>query len=261
MSYNWTCPHCSRIQTIVPARMHQIEQPINVGPIHEGQISVCTSAVGCANPECNRLTISFSVRSHMGYRQNSTYKVDYNSPALFEKRAIPNSYAKPQPDCIPKPLVEDYVEACLISEDSPKASATLSRRCMQGMIRDFCGIQDRTLAKEIDALRRAVEEGRAPAGVTSETVDAIDHVRTVGNIGAHMEKEIDLIVPVDPQEAHALIELIEMLFEEWYVARDSRQKKLATISKIGEAKNQLIAEGRAALKALPGPDSEPISSK
>jgi hypothetical protein len=32
-------------------------------------------------------------------------------------------------------------------------------------------------------------------------VDAIDHVRKIGNIGAHMEADINVIVEVEPKEA------------------------------------------------------------
>ena len=60
-----------------------------------------------------------------------------------------------------------------------------------------------------------------------------------------MEKDIDLIVPVEPEEAQLLIGLIEMLFEEWYVARNTRQMKLAAISKLGAEKRQLIADAKA----------------
>lgn len=109
------------------------------------------------------------------------------------------------------------------------------------MIRDFCGIAKPTLLKEIEALNKVVEAGTAPPGVTTETVEAIDHVRSIGNIGAHMEKDIDVIVPVEPGEAQALIELIELLFEEWYVARHSRQEKLARV--------RLIAAEKAFAKA------------
>ena len=34
-----------------------------------------------------------------------------------------------------------------------------------------------------------LDEYGAPQGVTKESVDAIDHVRTIGNIGAHMERD------------------------------------------------------------------------
>lgn len=49
----------------------------------------------------------------------------------------PVSSAKQFPDYIPQAIKQDYEEACAIVYLSPKASATLSRRCLQGMIRDF----------------------------------------------------------------------------------------------------------------------------
>jgi hypothetical protein len=50
---------------------------------------------------------------------------------------IPSSSAKTFPNYVPKVILDDYNEACLIRDLSPKASATLSRRCLQGMIRDL----------------------------------------------------------------------------------------------------------------------------
>ena len=113
-------------------------------------------------------------------------------------RLLPESEAKPWPDCVPEPLRQDYREACLIRDLSSKASATLSRRCLQGMIRDFCDISKKTLYAEITELKKQVDEGNAPKGVEHETMEAIDAVREVGNIGAHMEADIDVIVDVDP---------------------------------------------------------------
>jgi hypothetical protein len=105
-------------------------------------------------------------------------------------RLRPQSFSKPQPACVPEVLANDYYEACAIRDLSPKASATLARRCLQGMIRDFCGISQKRLIDEINALKKMVDNCNAPKGVESETMDAIDHVRTIGNIGAHMEADI-----------------------------------------------------------------------
>jgi hypothetical protein len=114
---------------------------------------------------------------------------------VIEEFALrPQGAAKPQPEYIPKALRCDYTEACRIRHLSPKASATLSRRCLQGMIRNFCGITKPTLFKEVLALRQALDDGTAAKGVTHESVDAIDAVRSVGNIGAHMKVDVDLIV-------------------------------------------------------------------
>eukprot|EP01013_Petalomonas_cantuscygni_P021456 TRINITY_DN4075_c0_g1_i1.p2 TRINITY_DN4075_c0_g1~~TRINITY_DN4075_c0_g1_i1.p2 ORF type:complete len:152 (-),score=5.65 TRINITY_DN4075_c0_g1_i1:915-1370(-) len=104
------------------------------------------------------------------------------------------------------------------------------------MIRDFASIRKSTLFQEIIALREAVNDGTADRAITPETVEAIDHVRGVGNIGAHMEKDINLIVEVDSGEAQALIDLVELLFDEWYVARETRKTRLARIAGIAEAK-------------------------
>jgi len=106
------------------------------------------------------------------------------------------------------------------------------------MIRDFCGISKRRLIDEIDELRTSVAGGRAPLGVQPDTVDAIDDVRKIGNIGAHMEADINVIVDVDPNEAQLLIELGELLFDEWYVARAARTERLAKLKAIAADKKE-----------------------
>ncbi|QYE36915.1 DUF4145 domain-containing protein [Polymorphobacter sp. PAMC 29334] len=182
------------------------------------------------------------------------YYIPASAP-LFAKRVLPNGTSKPQPEYIPAALREDYIEACKIKDDSPKAAATLARRCLQGMIRDFCGIAKSTLDQEIKALDTMLSNGTSPLGVSAESILAIDQVRGIGNIGAHMERDINLIINVEPDEAQALIELIELLFEEWYVSRRKRQKNLERISEIATAKKKAIADGRgASALALPSPE-------
>ena len=151
----------------------------------------------------------------------------------------PQESSKPQPASVPEVIAEDYYEACKIRDLSPKASATLLRRCLQGMIRDFCGISKKTLNEEIKTLSSAVSSGTGPPGVLPDTIEAIDHVRGIGNIGAHMEQDVNYIIPVKPGEAQALIELIELLFGEWYVARESRKQKLERVRAIGTEKQTL----------------------
>ena len=73
--------------------------------------------------------------------------------------------------------------------------------------------------------------------------DAIDNVREIGNIGAHMEADVNLIIEIDPNEAQVLIELIEMLFEEWYVQKEQRRRKLDRLQNIAEKKQGQEREG------------------
>ncbi|WP_246409402.1 DUF4145 domain-containing protein [Kaistia hirudinis] len=133
---------------------------------------------------------------------------------------------------------------------SPKASATLARRCLQGMIRDFAGISKSRLIDEIKELKRMANEDRAPKGVSIDAIEAIDAVRQIGNIGAHMEADINIIVEVDPKEAEELIGLIELLFEEWYVARAAREQRFARLKGIADEKAALKAAGKSPNEGL-----------
>lgn len=142
-------------------------------------------------------------------------------------RLMPSSLARQFPDYIPGCIRTDYEEAYAISDLSPKASATLSRRCLQGMIRDFWGISKSRLIDEIDAL-----QSKIPAAQWR----VIDGVRRIGNIGAHMEKDINSIVDIEPDEAQKLLKLIEHLLEQWYINRHEQEKLYADIIGIDKDK-------------------------
>ena len=139
----------------------------------------------------------------------------------------PNSLAKQFPEYIPKAIRDDYEEAYSIVNLSPKVSATLSRRCLQGMIRDFWNIKKSKLADAINELQHKV---------TSSQWKAIDSVRKIGNIGAHMESDINTIVEVDSGEAEKLLKLIELLIDKWYISRHDEEKLLLEISDIADNK-------------------------
>src|SRR5690606_8071979 len=100
---------------------------------------------------------------------------------------------------------------------------------------DFWGISMRRLIDEIDAIHDKV----AP-----DTWQAIDAVRQMGNIGAHMEQDINVIVDVEPEEARLLIGLIETLVDDWYVARHARNERNAKLRAAVEAKGK-SGEGSA----------------
>lgn len=65
-----------------------------------------------------------------------------------------------------------------------------------------------------------------------DTWEAIDAVRHIGNIGAHMEKDINLVVEVEPEEARLLIGLIETLLSDWYVSRHDRQQRMLKLKAV-----------------------------
>lgn len=131
------------------------------------------------------------------------------------------------PDYIPEAIRTDYVEACSILDASPKASATLSRRCLQGMIRDFWGVKAKNLADEIDLIKDKI---------SADEYRVLNGIRRLGNIGAHMEKDVNLIVDIDPGEAQKLIKVLELLFKDWYIARHDRNKLYQEIFEIDQNK-------------------------
>jgi hypothetical protein len=249
---NWKCPYCGHAQVINGSRFDQDWRQLDVeGEKTEERLFLGHQAIVCANGECRELSLWVYLGKPFVDRElNESIRIDKNG--IWTLR--PPSSAKPQPDYIPKPIRDDYYEACAIRDLSPKASATITRRCLQGMIRDFCGISRRRLIDEINDLRKAVNEGQAPAGVQPDAIEAIDCVRQVGNIGAHMEEDINVIVDVDPDEAQLLIELVELLFKDWYVAREGRQSGFAKLKALTAEKK---VQKQQPPTELPGQDQQP----
>jgi hypothetical protein len=248
-SFQWTCPHCQRPQVVTNENYFAASGKIRNPPGEFGKVAYHIDSITCLNGDCGKMTFQAEVYKRGDVQNTDTY---IKGDLVGSWQLMPESNAKPQPEYIPVALRTDYAEACRIRDLSPKASATLARRCLQGMIRDFCGIAKNRLIDEIRALREQLDKHTATKGVTHESVDAIDAVRGVGNIGAHMEKDVDLIVEIDPGEAQMLIDLIEMLFQEWYVERNKRTRRLAEIMALSAQKANELEEAKLA-KLGPGP--------
>ena len=67
-----------------------------------------------------------------------------------------------------------------------------------------------------------------------------------------MEKDIDLIIDVEPQEAGLLIGLVETLVDDWYVTRATRQVRLQDIVEMAKSK----AEERRGVQDIEAGTSE-----
>lgn len=223
--FHWTCPYCGRDTTII--YVSGGGRGLSGGSL--GLLHAEVTSVECPNPECQGVQITFQLSKG---KNVGTYSGTKPTEFIREWTLIPPSAAKAFPSYIPEQIRADYQEACLLVQPSPKASATMSRRCLQGMIHDFHGIAKARLKDEIDALEGIVEP---------DVWEAIDSVRQVGNIGAHMEKDVNLIIDVEPEEANLLIWLIEHLMKQWYINREERKKKLAEIRALPEAKKALAA--------------------
>lgn len=230
----WTCPTCNHAAIVRGNDYTYSEHTLKPRNKH-GFMGIRCFYVRCPNPVCGSYELKVW---HVPVDYNDHGPDNYGQP-ISEWRFFPRSAAKIYADYVPAPVREDYEEASLITTLSPKASATLARRALQGIIRDFWKVKAGRLIDEIKAIKDKCDP---------LTWEAIEAVRKVGNIGAHMEADIDLIVNVDPDEAKLLLELIETLLDDWYVTRYERQRRLNAVAALAGKRDE--AKG---LKPPPGP--------
>lgn len=126
---------------------------------------------------------------------------------------------------------------------SPKASAALSRRILQHVLRenDYTGGD---LVQEIEA---------AIPHLSSALGDSLHAVRVVGNFAAHPTKNTNTgeIVDVEPGEAEWLTELLVDVLDELYV-KPAREKE-----RRDELNARLRAAGRRELPPADGDRGQP----
>ena len=189
---------------------HGEPNPRSYGPPDD----ICVEYYMCL--ECRQLSVI--VTAHLGKDVDG-----------IEFPIKPRTNAMIFPDYVPAPIRSDYEEACLIRSLSPKASATLCRRCLQGMLRDFWSVYANTLAQEINQIQDKV---------SPKVWQVIHALRKLGNIGAHMEHDVNLLVDIDPGEADRLIRLIEYLIQEWYIRDHDAQTLMADILDVSAQKDQ-----------------------
>lgn len=234
MRQNWTCPFCKHPSTIGDNDVDDISGE-NYTRSVDGYKSVKGRFVVCPNPDCKKLSFTLGL---LEVKYNTNNRRTITDKITHFWHLIPDSEAKVYSrDIVPSAIIDDYEESCKIRNDSPKASATLSRRALQGMIRDFWGVKKPQDFKGLWSLKNEIEAIKD--SVDPDVWAAIDAVRNIGNIGAHMELDVNVIIDVEPEEAAKLIGLIELLIEEWYINRHERKLRLIEIKKIADDKKTL----------------------
>jgi Domain of unknown function (DUF4145) len=179
-------------------------------------------------PDCHRLTAR--LRKWQIVRGDA---INTFSPIIYPKvtvRAIPEE--------VTGEFRQDYEQACAVLDLSPMASAALSRRLLQHILREKAGVRERTLAAEID---KVLESDHRPPYYLAED---LHRVRKVGNFAAHPIKDevSEAIVEVEPGEAEWLLDLVGQLLDFYIVGPAIAQ----------EMRDQLDVKGKKA----PEPDAE-----
>lgn len=179
-------------------------------------------------PECNGLVVLL----HDGkYRwvdeKGEVYEVQ-NEVIIYPKSTFHITDTE-----IPQEYRDAFNEAYSVLFHSPKASAALSRRLLQLILRDKYSIHKRDLSKEID-------EFLSLPNLPLELSGAVDAIRNVGNFAAHPLKYTNTgeIVEVENGEADWLLDVLEQLLDYAFVQpsklrakRDELNRKLAALGK------------------------------
>ena len=187
------CPHCLD-------NFHDHERFVLIASDVDGTWSA--SHRKCSS--CQRLVLYLT----LSHSWNATPQ------EIQEQRLIrPRGSSRPPcPTQVPDGIAEDYTEACIVLPDSAKASAALSRRCLQNLLRENAGIKPGNLADEI---QQVIDSGKLP----SHLIDSIDAIRNIGNFSAHpvKSKNTGEVVPVEHHEAEWNLDVLEALFDFYYV--------------------------------------------
>jgi hypothetical protein len=145
------CPHCS---------IHFHDNWIEHAFMRSGAVLAAHDGKGneyywwfrsaiCPGPQCNKITIELCTKHPNGVQSSDWWQV---FPTGSNRGPV-------SPD-VPAEIAKDYVEACKVLPISPKASAALSRRCLQRMLRAG-GYVAKDLAKEIDLLLNETDPKKA----------------------------------------------------------------------------------------------------
>jgi hypothetical protein len=204
------CPHCNtgihkNFSEITLRQDPQVALPEG-GVSHSGNWMVTHQRC----PECGHVMIFLRRTSQYG--------------SIPQFLAYPKGYIRPIAPEVVDPYRQDFSEACLVLADSPKASAALSRRCLQLILKDKGGAKKKDLVDQIDEVAPKV-----PSHIASD----LDAVRVIGNFAAHPMKSTNTgeIVEVEPNEAEWNLDVLESLFDFYFVQPAIAAKRKSDLNK------------------------------
>jgi hypothetical protein len=207
------CPHCTNA-------IHTNWQEVSQGSDHEHDYSIKRTTC----PSCQRkiLVLHTTDRGQVAGTNGATMTIQGTDQDVYIHPRGPSR--APIHEAVPAAIAKDYKEACLVLADSPTASAALSRRCLQHLLRENAGVKHGNLSKEID---------EAMKSLPSHLAGAIDGVRNIGNFAAHPVKseQTGEVVDVKPGEAEWNLDTLEGLFDHYYAQPALLKEKQEALNK------------------------------
>jgi hypothetical protein len=218
------CPHCtiSIHESWTANPIYLQKDGKTVGMPWRIQVMTC--------PECKKSILRYGL-AEVGSNYVSEPKIWHLFYPLGSSRP-------PVPNEVPKDISTDYSEASRVLQLSPKASAALSRRCLQSVLRD-AGYPQKDLSKQIDA---ALEESDTRKALPSGVHLIVDAIRNFGNFAAHKisDQTTLQIIDVEPAEAEYCLDVLEAVFDHYYV-KPAQGKAIKAVldAKLAAAKKPL----------------------
>ncbi len=220
------CPTCKR---------EFYPQPDHIGTYWEDQEEETNGAFNFTIQQCPSCYETIVIReSGRGYMLGGKLVFHQATESLIIYPEQDDFSVAPE---VPADFAADLQEANAALDYSAKASAALSRRLLQRVLREKLGIAKRDLSQEIDEF---IASSKAPTYLT----DAIDAVRQIGNFAAHPIKYTNTgeIVDVEPGEAEWILEVVDSLFDFVFVQPAKLEQRRTSL-------NQKLQEmGKPALK-------------
>lgn len=219
------CPHCL-------IEFHDHPENFYIGSDAEGDWAIAKRTC----PACRKiiLVLQNGTAPIYGQPRNGTPQFSYLQNITNEKLIRPKAILRaPCPIEVPPEFASDYKEGCSVLSDSAKAAAALGRRCLQNLLREVAKVKPGNLADEIQEVLNS-------KSLPSDLCDSIDAVRNIGNFAAHPMKSQHTgeIIDVEPGEAEWTLDVLESLFDYYFVApakrklqREALNKKLAEAGK------------------------------
>jgi hypothetical protein len=202
------CPHC-QVQIHPTFGVTELNGGSPIGAEAYGATRWNVGHMACPNPKCGKAILNLSLI------QAKANFLRHQWPIYPQGQA--RTPAAPE---VPADLAEDYDEAGKVLTISPKASAALTRRCLQSLLRSQ-GFDQKDLAPAIAALI-------ASKTIPSWLAQNVDAIRNIGNFAAHPLKDSNggEILPVETHEADWNLEVLESLFDFYYVqpAHDAERR-------------------------------------
>lgn len=211
LNYFMKCPHC--LESF-------FESWTNLNLMQDAEGMWNLQMTQC--PACEKMILKEQQRTIKNHNWTLTNEILIH-PLGIARSPLPkevlDKYSKP------------YKQAAQVLPISAEASAAISRRCLQDLLREEAKVKPGNLADEI----QEVIDSKALPTSLSESIDAI---RNIGNFGSHPIKSTNTgeVVDVEPGEAEWNLDVLEELFDHYMVKPAKiKAKRLALNQKLKDA--------------------------